>query len=439
MKYLLVATYELGQQPGAVGAAAAHLRAQGHEVRAVDVSVEPWDPAQLDWADEVGFSVPMHTATRLARDLARGVDKPVRAFGLYAAQCHDFAAPVDWGFAALEMVPARDLLPPIDRYARLDIDGQQLLTGAVLASHGCAHRCRHCPVPVVFDGRVRRVDERAVLADIEQLVGAGARHITFGDPDFLNAPPHSRRIVAAMHERFPDITFDCTVKVEHVLRYGGIQHGGLRHGELWPEFAEAGCLFVVSAFESVDDAVLARLDKGHTAADAARAVTVLRDAGIEVRPSWLPFTPWTTRDDVIALLDFVHEHDLVGSVDPVQYCVRLLLPEGSLLLGHPDLAPFLGPWDPERSTYTWSSPDPALDELQQSIATIVTPSGETADDDPIAVYARVREAAGAPPVDLTHVTIGRPRLTESWFCCAEPTETQLTRIGTRGGSSERCC
>jgi hypothetical protein len=272
-------------------------------------------------------------------------------------------------------------------------------------------------VPVVFDGRVRRVDEDAVLADVSQLVEAGARHITFGDPDFLNAPPHSRRIVNAMHERFPDVTFDCTVKVEHVLR----------HPDVWPEFAATGCVFVVSAFESVDDAVLARLDKGHTTTDAARAVAILRDAGIEVRPSWMPFTPWTTSADVVALLDFVYEHDLVGSVDPVQYSVRLLLPDGSLLLDHPDLVPFLGSWDPERSTYTWAHPDPVVDALHQRIAGIVE-----SDDDPLDLYARVREAAGAPRVDLSHVTTGRPRLTESWFCCAEPTELQRSVAVTLG-------
>jgi hypothetical protein len=272
------------------------------------------------------------------------------------------------------------------------------------------------------------VSEDAVLADIEQLVEAGARHITFGDPDFLNAPPHSLRIVRALHDRFPEVTFDCTVKVEHVLR----------HEDLWPELAAAGCVFVVSAFESVDDAVLERLDKGHTTADAARAVAILRAAGIEVRPSWLPFTPWTTRDDVIALLDFVHEHDLIGSVDPVQYSVRLLLPEGTLRLDLPDLASAgrggVGPWDPERSTYSWASPDPEVDALQQRIAAIVE-----SDEDPITLYARVREAAGAPPVDLSRVTTGRPRLSETWFCCAEPTELQLTRISVRGESSERCC
>jgi hypothetical protein len=182
-------------------------------------------------------------------------------------------------------------------------------------------------------------------------------------------------------------------------------------------------VFVVSAFESVDDAVLARLDKGHTAADAARAVAVLRGSGIDVRPSWLPFTPWTTRADFVALLDFVHAHDLVGSVDPVQYSVRLLLPRGSLLLDHPDLVPHLGPWDEERSTYTWTSPDPAIDELQRLVAAIVE-----RDDDPRTLYALVRQAAGAPPVDLSCVTTGRPRLTESWFCCAEPTEIQLRSI-----------
>ena len=431
MKVLLVATYELGQQPGAVGAAAAHLRTQGHDVRALDTSVEPWDPALVEWADEVAFSVPMHTATRLARDRARHVDRPVRVFGLYAEQCRDFGEPVDWDSS----VPDRDLLPPLDRYARLDVGDEHRPTGAVVATHGCAHRCRHCPVPVVFDGRIRRVDEDAVLADVAQLVASGAQHITFNDPDFLNAPPHSLRIARALHERFPEVTFDCTVKVEHVLRYGGV-----RHADLWPELAAMGCVFVVSAFESVDDAVLERLDKGHTAADAARAVTILRDAGIEVRPSWMPFTPWTTRDAFVALLDFVHEHDLVGSVDAVQYSVRLLLPEGSLLLDHPDLAPHLGAWDAERSTYTWASPDPEIDALQQRIAAIVDSS-----DDVVTLYARVREAAGAPPVDLSQVTLGRPRLTESWFCCAEPTElqllqlTQLTGTGAQGDSSETCC
>jgi hypothetical protein len=126
---------------------------------------------------------------------------------------------------------------------------------------------------------------------------------------------------------------------------------------------------------------------------------------------------------VAALLDFVYDNDLVGSVDPVQYSVRLLLPRGSLLLGHPDLIPFVGEWDDERSTFTWEHPDPAIDELQRVLATIAEQDGDV-----IELYALVRAAAGASPVDLAGVTTGGPRLSESWFCCAEPTELQLRSV-----------
>ena len=84
--------------------------------------------------------------------------------------------------------------------------------------------------------------------------------MTFGDPDFFNGVHHARRVVEAVHAEHPGLTFDCTVKVEHVLT----------HEDLWPWMADHGCLFVISAFESVSDAILGILDKGHTAADGAR-------------------------------------------------------------------------------------------------------------------------------------------------------------------------
>ncbi len=445
MRVLLVATYELGHQPVNLARPAALLRTLGHDVRALDTSVECWDPDAVDWADLVAFSVPMHTATRLTRELAAGIDAPTCCYGLYAHMCGDVvdrviggeyeAALVDWvdhpgrRGATVELgrpkapggavVPDRASLPPLDRYAALSEGGALRLVGAVEASRGCAHRCRHCPVPVVYDGRVRIADETDVLRDVDQLVGLGATHITFGDPDFLNAPQHARRVVDALHAAHPELTFDCTVKVEHVLR----------HHDVWSDFSTAGCRFVVSAFESVDDATLVRLDKGHTAAAAADAVTLLRAHGIDVRPSFLPFTPWTTHAHMVALLDFVHAHDLVGSVDPVQYTIRLLLPKGSLLLAHPDLAPYLGEWDATRLTYSWQAADPTMDALQRELAALVETSVGR-DDDIVETYRLVRAAVGAPPVDLTGCDTDRPRLTESWFCCAEPTAAQLRTVGS---------
>jgi len=291
------------------------------------------------------------------------------------------------------------------------------LAASVETTRGCAHRCRHCPVPVVYDGRVRVQDETAVLDDVAQLVAAGATHLSFGDPDFLNAPAHAMRIVRAVNSAHPDVTFDATVKVEHILR----------HRELWAELAARGCLFVVSAFESVDDATLDRLDKGHTAADMAEAVSVLRAHGIEIRPSFLPFTPWTTRDQLVALLEFVVEHDLVGNVDPVQYTIRLLLPPGSLLLDHPDMTPHLLPYEGDLLSYGWRNPNPEVDELQRELAATVEALTGREAPTPL-VYEEVRSIVGAPPVDLSTVTTGRPRLSESWFCCAEPTALQRSAL-----------
>ena len=457
MRVLLVSTYELGHQPLHVASPAAALRCAGHEVDALDTSVQEWDPALVAWAEAVAFSVPMHTAMRLALQAARAVrefsaELPICFYGLYAAVSRDVTlgmladrllageyedALVAWvdGLAQHRVegpgtgvdqtlvhlrrtrfqLPARDLLPPIDRYARLIAGGRESLVGYVEASHGCAHRCRHCPVPVVYDGRIRIVDADAVVADVAQLVAAGVRHITFGDPDFLNGVHHSLRVARAVHAAFPDLTFDCTTKVEHILR----------HESIWAELATAGCLFVVSAFESVNDDILARLDKGHTAADATRAIALLREHGIEIRPSFLPFTPWTTVPDVADLLDFVAAHDLIDNVDPVQYTIRLLLPEGSLLLDHPDLAPHLGPYDAESLGYTWAAADPASDELQGRLAHLVEES-LAAGEEIETTFCRVRRAVDGRDRVPVRATTGRPRLSEPWFCCAEPTAAQFT-------------
>jgi radical SAM superfamily enzyme YgiQ (UPF0313 family) len=446
VRVLLVSTYELGHQPVHVASPAAALRVAGHDVRCLDTSVQPWDRALIGWADAVAFSVPMHTAMRLALRGAAAVhrdrpDVPICFYGLYAAVSRDrvvgrlahrviageyehaLRAWVD-GLAhgrrvdgpVIELgrsefaLPARDLLPPLEHYARLEVGGEQRLVGAVETTHGCRHTCRHCPLPTVYGGRIRAVDRDVVLDDVAQLVAAGAQHVTFADADFLNAPTHARRIVAGLHDRFPTLTFDLTVKVEHVLR----------HRDVWPEFGRAGCLFVVSALESTNDAILRRLDKGHTHAEAVEALHLLRTSGIEPRPTWLPFTPWTTPADVLDLLDFVAGHDLIGNVDPVQYAIRLLLPEGSLLLDHPDLTPWLGAYDADALSYAWRAVDPAADALQARLAALV--EARLAEGAPhgaifLEVYRLVAEAAGGVPAQIDPGSVeGRPRLTEPWFC-----------------------
>jgi hypothetical protein len=210
------------------------------------------------------------------------------------------------------------------------------------------------------------------------------------------------------------LTFDCTTKVEHVLEHAGV----------WEEMAASGCLFVVSALESVNDEILARLDKGHTTAEAVLALDLLREHAIETRPSFMPFTPWTTPRDVLEIIDFVATHDLVANVDPVQYTIRLLVPEGSLLLQRNDLREHLGPYQAERLSYPWRSADPAADRLHGRLNALVQQSAAAQEATSVTfarIRAAVREATGEPggpapeaiPIGSTE---GRPRLTEPWFC-----------------------
>lgn len=454
MRVLLVSTYELGHQPWHLASPAARLIGEGHDVNCLDLAVEEWDEAGFLTAGAVAFSVPMHTAMRLAVQAARRLrsarpDVPIAFYGLYAAigadrttgeladrlivgeyedelaaWVADLGRPgedsgrtvrVDLGRKSF-VPPARHLLPGLENYARLEIEGEARLAGYVEASHGCRHRCRHCPIPAVYDGRFRVTGLDNVLADIAALVGLGARHVTFGDPDFLNAPRYAMDVLREANAGFPDLTFDLTVKVEHILG----------HRDLWTEVARRNVVFVVSAFETTNNHVLEVLDKGHTVADMAEATEVVRTAGIQVRPSWMPFTPLTDPGDPGAIFDFLIDLDLLTTVDPVQLSIRLLIPEGSLILDS-EMAPYVGEYDPDALTYRWRSRHPLVDDLQRGLAQIAEAGGSDQRGTILEMWSRVRPGAPFPVWNETRPT----RLTESWFCCAEPTTQQLLRVGPK--------
>jgi len=452
---LLVACYELGHQPLAVAWPAAFLERAGFAPAVLDLSVEPFDAERVRRARLVAISVPMHTALRLgaaaaARVRAANPGCHLCFYGLYAGLNADWllahgadavlAGEVEPALVALAErlergeppvvahagrpgapalgrvdfpTPSRAALPSLKKYAHVERDGALALAGYVEASRGCKHLCRHCPIPPVYGGRFFVVDRDVVLADVRQLVEAGAAHVTFGDPDFLNGPGHALAVARAVHREFPDLTFDFTAKVEHLLR---------RRGDL-PELAALGCLFVVSAVESLSDVVLRHLDKGHTRADVVAALRAVREAGIALRPTWVPFTPWTSLDDYRAILDFVETEGLVDHVDPVQYSIRLLLPPGSLLLQSGALAPHLGPLVEDRFHYRWTHPDPLMDALQASVESLVAEAAKRRED-PAVTFGRIRAladaVAGAParpaPAPADPARRRPPRLTEPWFC-----------------------
>ncbi len=451
---LLISTYELGHQPLSLASPLGVLERAGFSPAAIDLAVERLEPDRVARARFAAIAVPMHTALRLgakAIDRIRSINRDCRVclYGLYATlnapvlldQGVDFviggeyeepllrlaedldrggtgqgvagacmAAPASPWLRKIEFaVPRRASLHGLEKYARLRHAGRTRPAGQTEASRGCLHFCRHCPIPPVYGGRFFVVPRDVVLADIRQQVGSGATHISFGDPDFLNGPGHSLAIVRAMHAEFPSLTFDFTAKIEHLLARRAIL----------PELPRLGCLFVVSAVESIDDHVLAILDKGHTVADVEAVIALTRRAGIALRPSLVPFTPWTGFEDYRSLLEFIERHDLVDHLDPVQLVIRLLLPPGSLLLQHAEMRPHLGALDAARFTYDWRHPDARVDRLQQDLSGLVEKAARE-DEDPRVTFDRIVERAGGrrsarrPPILRDE---GRPpRLTEPWFC-----------------------
>jgi len=458
MNVLLISTYELGHQPFNLASPAAHLLHAGHLVQCLDLAVQNFNAEKVRQAEFIGISTPMHTAIRLGIHVARRVRKinpaaHINFYGLYAGLNADYLLATvansaiggeyeqalvaladakekreDKKIAGVErnegrdatqfprlkfLKPARHLLPPLSNYAALSINGEYRLAGYVEASRGCAHTCRHCPITPVYEGRLRIVQTEVVLADISQLVEMGARHITFGDPDFLNGVKHSLRIVSELHATWPQLTFDFTAKIEHLLEYR----------DLLPEFAPLGCVFMVSAVELLNDHALAILQKGHTRADVEEAFQITMQAGIPLRPSLMPFTPWTTVQDFLDILDFVEANHIIAHVDPVQYSIRLLLPPGSPLLKLPETQPHLREFNDEKFTFLWEHSDPAMDRLQKEIAVGVE-AATHAGQDTYQTFAAIRELAyraapqhakkkfASPPLP----DLSPPRLTEHWFC-----------------------
>jgi radical SAM superfamily enzyme YgiQ (UPF0313 family) len=325
------------------------------------------------------------------------------------------------------LVPDRAGMPELAKYARVVIPGgEQRIVGSTEATRGCKHLCRHCPIVPVYNGAFRVVEREVVLADIRQQVATGARHITFGDPDFFNGPAHALSIVEAMHREFPELSYDVTIKIEHLRK----------HDAHLVTLRETGCLFVISAVESVDDRVLEKFDKGHTCADFLAVAARFRELGVTLLPTFVPFTPWTTLEGYNDLLDAIAQLNLCENVAPVQLAIRLLIPAGSRLLELPDVRAIVQPFDSAALIFPWKHEDVRVDALCHTISELVQ-RGEKLKLSRTEIFSHIRRAARAAEgkdelsciLQVQTESTPVPFLDEPWYCCAEPMTDQFVSIG----------
>ena len=461
---LLISCYELGHRPSGLTRPRRALEMVGFAPDTIDIAVEPLDVEKVKRARFIGISVPMHTALRLGVHLLHRIrqinpDALICMYGLYATLNADYLLshgvdfclsssvtphpPLSGGLVRdkssggqvrdtstelVELVQSlvtgeqietqktgsrTAKLPPLEVYARFEGNGETRTVGYTETTHGCKHLCTHCPIPPVYNGKFFVVQSDTVLAEIQEQVAQGATHITFGDPDFLNGPMHGLRILREMHQAYPNLTFDFTTKIEHILK----------HRKHFSEFAHLGCRFIISAVESLSETVLTILEKHHTRADVEAAIDIVHGAGIALRPTWVPFTPWTTLDDYLEIFQFVDTHRLVYHVDPVQYAVRLLIPPGSYLLNRPETKALSLTLDEAAFSYTWTHPDARMDELHKTVNALVE-NDARAGVDTLETFYQIW-ALAADMHGSRHTPLGfrskeehlpAPRITEAWFC-----------------------
>jgi radical SAM superfamily enzyme YgiQ (UPF0313 family) len=455
MRVVLIATYEMGRQPFGLASPAAWLRQAGATVVCQDLSRSRLDQQEIAAADVVAFYVPMHTATRIAAHVVQHVKTlNPRAhlcfYGLYAPVNEAFlrslgaetilggefeagllslicrlqtgqaqSVPQPEPVISLErqqfLVPDRQDLPPPFTYARLIMGPEQeRLTGYTEASRGCKHLCRHCPIVPVYAGRFRVVQREVVLEDIRRQVAAGAEHITFGDPDFFNGIGHAMPLVQALHTEFPHLTYDVTIKIEHLLQ----------HATHLPTLRDTGCVLITSAVEAVQDRILHLLDKGHTRQDFFEALELCRGVGLPLNPTFVAFMPWTTLDDYIELLTVLAAQDLMAHVAPIQLAMRLLVPAGSTLLALPEMQPYLTGFDASALTYRWVHPDARVDQLCDEALKLVQSSEAEAASRPeifTRLWSAAHKAIGRPVPSVPEPVVAPrrgpiPYLNEPWYC-----------------------
>lgn len=467
MHVVLISTYELGRQPFSLASPTAWLKREGCSVTCLDLAVQQFDPSAVTDADLVAFSLPMHTATRLAAGLVEKVRSAnPRAhlcfYGLYAPLNEGYlrrlgadtilGGEFEEGLIALTrrlsstteddapaagengqseprislnrqafVPPDRTGLPVLERYAQLQIaPGEVRTVGYTEASRGCKHRCRHCPVVPVYNGNFRIVQRDVVLEDIRRQVAAGAQHLTFGDPDFFNGPTHAVKLLRTLHDELPELTYDVTIKVEHLLE----------HRKHLPTLRDTGCLFVTCAVESVDNRIVEIFEKNHTRDDFIEAAHLFRELGLRMNPTFVTFTPWTTFEGYLDLLHLLHELDLVDNVAPVQYAIRLLIMSDSRLLELPDVQEMVGEYDEQRLIYPWEHPDPRVDQLFEDVMRQVQ-KGQSLGETRRQIFQRVWKTAHDAydeaidrelysqvlrPMDQAAPQASIPFLTEPWYC-----------------------
>ena len=442
MKILLTSFYDLGKQPKIIAEIVDRYNSAEIDFDFFDFSVEDQNK-DLENYDVLGIYAPMHTATILSIEYIKDKILPNKmfTFGLYGSVLEDFNSSIryikdiesdelalfleindDHQFSLKNNIPNRQIFPDISNYAHLVDGSNNIIAGSVETTYGCKHSCTHCPVPISFNGTFKTYSLEKIISDVENQVNQGAKHISFNDPDFFNGPIHALKILESLNKKFPTITYDSTIKVEHIIKYK----------KYFKELSSLNMVFVISAFETTNDLVLSILEKNHTSNDLNTSIEISQDFGIDVRPTWMPFSPWTELNDLSNIVNLIEKYKLRETVDPIQLTIKLLIPKHSLIIKKPEINKYLGNYEKNSLSFKWEYENNDVEKLQSSLFDFILHNSELDEHKQYLGMVNIIEKFTDTELlkNSTYDFKNVPKLSETWFCCAEPSKIQLDRIKT---------
>ncbi len=167
----------------------------------------------------------------------------------------------------------------------------------MLMSRGCINRCSYCiDWYMCSNFRVRKPEN--IVAEIEHHAKLyGTTHIEFNDLLCNGNLAHL--------EKFCDLL----IKAKTDIRW--ISYAAIRKNmsdTLLQKIKRSGCNSLCYGIESGSDAVLKRMNKHYSSADAAELIKRTYDAGIEVRMNIIVGFPGESEDDFEQTLEFVRQN-----------------------------------------------------------------------------------------------------------------------------------
>jgi hopanoid C-3 methylase len=407
---LLISTFEGGYQPLTLATATTPLLEAGMSVSVLDTYVDGIREDLLATPDLVAISIPLFDSLHPGLEIAKRVREvnpkahitffgqyatinSARLIGTYGDSCvsgeweealsglarqlsgeKESAAP---GLVSVNdlkpghavhpyrprkhfRVPARHLLPPLHKYPQPQVErltGSKQIVGSTEITRGCHHTCLYCAVFAAYDGKVLLIPEEIVVEDVRQCVEGGMTHLTFIDADFFNAKYHGIKVLRKLHQEFPDLTYDFTTRVDHLLE----------NQETIREMSDLGVRFITSALEFPSEEVLNVLVKEISLDEVRQAIRFLRTTNIKLNPTFILFNPWIRLEDLVAFHTFVDENDLDTIIDPIQYETRLHLYKGSPLLQIPSVQQL--DLTEQEFHMDWKHPDTRVDALYEQTVT----------------------------------------------------------------------